>query len=140
MAWVLPKHLDINLLLNRTWFTPLEDRPAGGRLDSRASHRRHRHRGLPGRRREFRTDAGARRAFGEDLERAKACGDWFRRVRPYLDGAQPYADVAIVLGTPGQDGPGLPSDNLLWKRSQVKRQGAWAAVALGNALAHRRGL
>lgn len=27
MAWVLPKPLDINLLLNRTWFTPLDDAP-----------------------------------------------------------------------------------------------------------------
>ena len=27
MAWVLPKPLEINLLLNSTWFTPMEDTP-----------------------------------------------------------------------------------------------------------------
>jgi CheY-like chemotaxis protein len=37
--------------------------------------------------------------FGEDLLRAKTIGAWFRNVRPWLIGAQPAADVAIVHGS-----------------------------------------
>jgi len=47
--------------------------------------------------------------FGQDLQQAKAAAAWFRRVQPLLKDAQPYADVAIVLGTPAVDGPGLPA-------------------------------
>jgi hypothetical protein len=59
-------------------------------------------------------------------------------VKPYVDGAQPYADVAIVVGTPAAGGPGLPAANRLWSRYEGRPQGAWqSAVAISDALSRR---
>ena len=54
--------------------------------------------------------------FGEDLDRAKAIGAWFKKIEHTLKGAQPYADVAVILGSPAKDGPGFDGGNTLWKR------------------------
>ena len=108
MAWVLPKPLDINLLLNRSWFTPLEDAPPPAHLTAKQAIAATAIAVCQGAGSTLALTPGHAGVFGEDLQRAKAVGAWFRQVKPYLDGAEPYADVAIVLGTPCAGGPGLP--------------------------------
>ena len=135
MAWVLPKPLDINFKLGSSWFTPLEDVPPPSHLTDKQA--------IAGTAITVCQGAGVHWAltpdhsgtFGEDLERAKAAGAWFRQVKPYVKDAQPYADVAIVVGTPAAGGPGLPGANPFWNRYQGIRQGAWqSAVAISDAL------
>lgn len=141
MAWVLPKPLDVNLLLNRSWFTPLEDAPPGSHLTEKQAVAAAAIVVCQGAGINLALTPGHSGVFGEDLQRAKAIGAWFRRVKPHLDGAEPYADVAVVLGAPAAGGPGLPVANAFWKRYQGRSQGAWqAAVAISDALARRGAL
>ena len=115
MAWVLPKPLEINLLLNSTWFTPLEDTPPAAKYTQKQAIAATAIAVCQGASIHFALTPGHSGVFGEDLEQAKVIGDWFRQVLPVLQDAQPYADVAIVLGTPGADSPGMPS--AAWNRA-----------------------
>lgn len=136
MAWVLPKPLDINLLLNSSWFTPLEDTPPPTHLTDKQAIAAAAIAVCQGAGINLALTPGHAGTFGDDLRQAKAIGAWFRQVKPYLEDAQPSADVAIVLGTPAAGGPGLPVANPFWKRNQGRQQGAWqAAMAVSNALA-----
>ncbi len=138
MAWVLPKPLDINLLLTSSWFTPLEDTPPPSHLTEKQAIAGTAIAVCQGAGVCWALTPGHSGVFGEDLERAKAVGAWFRPVKPYVDGAQPYADIAIVVGTPAAGGPGLPAANRLWSRYEGRPQGAWqSAVAIGDALLQR---
>ncbi len=122
MARVLPKPLEINLLLNSTWFTPMDDTPPPPKYTAKQVVAATAIAVCQGASVHFAVTPGHSGVFGEDLEQAKAAGAWFRRVRPLLKGAQPYADVAVVLGAPAADGPGLPAQ-------------AWSqAVALSDVL------
>lgn len=135
MAWVLPKPLDINFLINSSWFTPLEDAPPPPGWTRKQVIAATAIVVCQGASVNFALTPGHSGVFGEDLQLAKAAGAWFRQVRPWLENAQPYADVAIVMGTPSADGPGLPTGNSFWRRYKAKSQGAWTqAVALGDAL------
>lgn len=138
MAWVLPKPLDINFKLGSSWFTPLEDVPPPSHLTDKQA--------IAGTAIAVCQGAGVHWAltpdhsgtFGEDLERAKAAGAWFNQVKPYVQDAQPYADVAIVVGSPAARGPGLPGANPFWNRYQGIQRGAWqSAVAISDALLRR---
>ena len=96
MAWALPKPLDINLLLNSTWFTPRDDSPPPSHLTAEQALAATAIAVCQGASVNLALTPGHGGTFGEDLQRAKAVGDWFRRVRPWLEEAQPYADVGIV--------------------------------------------
>lgn len=109
MAWVLPKPLEINLLLNSTWFTPLGDTPPPPKYTQKQVIAATAIAVCQGASVHFALTPGHSGVFGEDLQQAQAAGSWFRQVQPCFKDAQPYADVAIVLGTPALDGPGLPA-------------------------------
>ena len=98
MAWALPKPLDINLLLNSSWFTPLEDAPPPASLTVEQAIAATAIAVCQGAGVNFALTPGHDGRFGEDLQRAKAVGAWFRKVEPWLEDAQPAADVAIVHG------------------------------------------
>lgn len=135
MAWVLPKPLDINFKLGSSWFTPLEDTPPPSHLTDKQAIAGSAIVVCQGAGVHWALTPGHSGVFGEDLERAKAAGAWFRQVKPYVTDAQPYADVAIVVGTPAAGGPGLPGANPFWNRYQGIQQGAWqSAVAISDAL------
>jgi len=115
MAWVLPKPLEINLLLNSSWFTPMDDAPPPPKYTQKQVIAATAIAVCQGASVHFALTPGHSGVFGQDLQQAKAAGAWFRRVQPFLKDAQPYADVAIVLGTPAADGPGLPAN--AWGRA-----------------------
>ena len=122
MAWVLPKPLEINLLLNSSWFTPMSDTPPPPNWTEKQVIAATAIAVCQGASVHFAITPGHSGVFGQDLQLAKAAGAWFRRVQSLLKDAQPYSDVAIVLGAPAVDGPGLPDH-------------AWSqAIALSDAL------
>jgi len=138
MAWVLPKPLDINLLLNSSWFTPLADAPPPTHLTRKQAIAATAIAVCQGAGVNLALTPDHSGVFGEDLQRAKAIGAWFRQVKPVLEEAEPYADVAIVLGTPCVGSQGLPGADLFWKRYHGRPGGAWQrAVAASRALACR---
>jgi hypothetical protein len=98
MAWALPKSLDINLLLNRSWFTPLEDAPPPAAYSVEQAIAAAAIAVCQGAGVNLALTPGHNGKYGEDLQRAKAVGAWFRSVRTWLTDAQPAADVAIVHG------------------------------------------
>ncbi|MCX6927809.1 MAG: alpha-L-fucosidase [Verrucomicrobia bacterium] len=102
MAWALPKPLDINLLLASSWFTPLEDAPPPASLTVEQAVAATAIAVCQGAGVNFALTPGHDGNFGEDLQRAKAVGAWFRKIQPWLEGAQPAAEVGIVHG-PGAD-------------------------------------
>ncbi|MBM3891289.1 MAG: hypothetical protein FJ388_19425, partial [Verrucomicrobia bacterium] len=98
MAWALPKPLDINLLLVSSWFTPLEDTPPPASLTVEQAVAATAIAVCQGAGVNFALTPGHDGRFGEDVRRAKAVGAWFRKIQPWLDGAQPAAEVGIVHG------------------------------------------
>ena len=98
MAWALPKPLDINLLLVSSWFTPLEDTPPPASLSVEQAIAATAIAVCQGAGVNFALTPGHDGTFGEDLQRAKAVGAWFREIRPWLEDAQPAAEVAVVHG------------------------------------------
>ena len=136
MAWVLPRPLDINLLLNSSWFTPLTDAPPPSHLTPKQAIAATAIAVCQGAGVNWAITPGHAGTFGQDLQRAQAAGAWFRTVKPYVQGARPYADAAIVLGVQQTGCPGLPHGNPFW--SPGRAGGAWQqALALGDALARR---
>ena len=137
MAWVLPKPLDINLLLNSSWFTPLTDSPPPAKYTKKQAVAATAIAVCQGAGVQWALTPGHSGTFGQDLQLAKAVGAWFLKVKPYVRDAQPYADVAVVLAAPAA-GAGLPRANPFWKRSGGGGGGAWAsAIAMSDALAAR---
>lgn len=98
MAWALPKPLDINLLMNKSWFAPLEDVPPPPSFTVQQAIAATAIAVCQGAGVNFALTPGHDGRFGEDLERAKAVGAWFRTIAPWLSGAEPAADVGIVCG------------------------------------------
>ena len=98
MAWALPKPLDINLLLVSSWFAPLEDTPPPASLTVAQAIAATAIVVCQGAGVNFALTPGHDGRFGEDVQRAKAVGAWFRKLQPWLEGAQPAADVGIVHG------------------------------------------
>ena len=138
MAWVLPKPLDVNFKLGSSWFTPLEDAPPPSHLTEKQAIAGTAIAVCQGAGVSWALTPGHSGTFGEDVQRAKAVGRWFRRVKPCLDGARPYADVAVVLGTPAAGGPGLPAANPFWPRYQGRRLSAWqSAIGISKALSRQ---
>jgi hypothetical protein len=139
-AWVLPKPIEIGMLLSKSWFTPLEDVAPPASMSEAGAIAATAIAVCQGANVYFALTPSHVGLFGEDLQRAKAVGAWFKKVQPLLGEARPYADVGIVLGTPSADGPGLPGGNPFWRQQLVKSLGAWKqAVAMSDDLA-RSGL
>jgi hypothetical protein len=136
MAWVLPKPLDICLLLNRSWFTPLDDAALPACLTRKQAIATTAIAVCQGAGVNLALTPGHSGVFGEDLKRAKAVGAWFRQVKPYVENARPHADVAIILGTPAADAPGLPAAGAMWTQYRGRQQHAWqGTLATSDALA-----
>jgi hypothetical protein len=98
MAWALPKHLDVNLLLNSSWFTPLDDTPPHAAYSDEGAIAATAIAICQGAGVNLALTPGHAGTFGEDLRRAKTVGTWFRKVQPWVTDSQPAADVAIVYG------------------------------------------
>lgn len=98
MAWALPKPLEINLLLAGSWFTPLDDKPPPASLTVEQAIAATAIAVCQGAGVNVALTPGHDGTFGEDLQRARAVGAWFRKVQPWLEDAQPAADVAVVYG------------------------------------------
>jgi hypothetical protein len=52
--------------------------------------------------------------MGEGMEGVKAAGSWYGKVKSYLQDAEMYGNIGIVLGTPSVEGKGLPVRNGFW--------------------------
>ncbi|NUQ61282.1 MAG: alpha-L-fucosidase [Pirellulales bacterium] len=98
IAWALPMHLDINLLLNSSWFAPLEDSPPPAAYSDAQAIAATAIAVCQGAGVNLALTPGHDGRFGEDLQRAKAVGSWFRTVEPWIVAAQPAAEAAIVHG------------------------------------------
>jgi hypothetical protein len=134
-AWVNPKPIEIGLLLCSSWFTPLEDEAPPASMTPCQAIAAAAIALCQGASVYMALTPDHSGVFGEDLQRAKAVGQWFKRTRPVLEGAEPRADVGIVLGTPAPDGPGLPGRNLLWKWYDARQRSAWdEALAISDVL------
>ncbi len=116
MAWVSDMPVDVGLLLNQVWFVT-KDKPAQPASVTRP--------GAiavaavtvcQGASLFMALTPGHSGKFGEDLDRAKAIGGWFKKVEHTLKGAQPFADVGVILGAVAKDGPGFAGGNTFWKR------------------------
>ncbi|MBM4050912.1 MAG: discoidin domain-containing protein, partial [Planctomycetes bacterium] len=98
MAWAMPKPLEIGFILNSTWFTPLEDKPPPARPTDAQAIAGAAIALCQGANVYLALTPGHAGEFGEDLQRAKAIGAWYRQTQSWLENAQPYADVGILLG------------------------------------------
>lgn len=140
MAWVLSKPMEIGLLLCSSWFTPLEDEPPPASMTPKQAIAAAAVAVCQGASVYMALAPGHSGTFGEDLQRAKSVGDWFRKTEPWLKNARPYADVAIVLGTPSVGGPSLAGRNTLWEwYDAAQRSTLDEAFAMGQVL-ERRGV
>lgn len=138
MAWVLPRPLEIGLLLNSSWFTPMEGAPPRSHMSDRAAIATTAITVCQGAAVNWALTPGHGGALGQDLQRARSAGAWFARVKPFVQGAEPYADVAIVLGVQETGCPGLPKASPFWPGAP--RRGAWdQALAIADQL-QRRGV
>ena len=140
MAWVLPKPLDINLLLNSSWFIPLEGPAPPANWTEKQAVAASAIVVCQGAGVHWALTPDHSGVFGDDLKHAKLVGKWYRKVKSLLEGAQPYADVAIVLGTPAPGGPGLPAANQLWKVYQGRTSDAWREALTVADLLERQGV
>lgn len=136
MAWVNRKPTEIGLLLCGSWFTPMVDEPPPASMTEKQAIAAAAIAVCQGASVYMALTPSHSGVFGEDLGRAKAVGAWFNTVRPVLENARPCADVAIVLGAPSVDGPGLAGTNTLWKWYDARQRSAWdEAVGIGDRLA-----
>jgi len=98
LAWMEAKPMEIGLLLNTTWFTPMEDAPPPAAMTARRAIASAAVGLCQGASIYLALTPGHAGSFGGDLEAAKAIGAWFRGVRPLLEGAEPFADAGIAPG------------------------------------------
>jgi hypothetical protein len=115
-AWINPKPVEIGVLLNSSWFTPMEDTPPPLGMSVRRAIATVAIGVCQGATVYMALTPGHSGQFGDDLKAAKAVGAWFKSAEPVLKSAQPYADVGIVLGAPAVAGPGLAGANPFWTR------------------------
>jgi len=135
MAWVNDKPTEIGLLLCSSWFTPMEDEPPPASMTEKQAVAAAAIAVCQGASVYMALTPDHSGVFGEDLQRAKAVGAWFNTVRPVVEDARPYADVAIVLGAPSVDGPSLAAGNTLWTWYDAKQRSVWdEAVAISDRL------
>jgi len=135
-AWVSPQPMEIGLLLNSSWFTPLDDAPRPASMTEKQAVAAAAVALCQGATVYMALAPGHAGTFGDALDRATAIRAWYRANEPALTDARPYADVAIVLGSPAVDGPGLPARNTFWKWYDARQRTAWdEAFAVADALA-----
>ena len=107
MAWVSPKPTEIGLLLCSSWFSPLEGPAPPASMTEPQAVASAAIAVCQGANLYMALTPDHSGRFGEDLQRAKSIGRWYKATEPTLNNARPYADVGIVLGTPGPNSPGL---------------------------------
>ena len=138
MAWVLPKPLDINLLLTSSWFVPLEGPAPPAKWTEKQAIAASAIVVCQGAGVHWALTPDHHGVFGDDLKHAKLVGAWYRKVQGMLEGAQPFGEVGIVLGSPAPGGPGLPATNNFWRLGQRRTLDAWhEAVAITKLLENR---
>lgn len=136
LASLSPQPLEIAIPMSKSLFTPNEDAPPPARVTPKGAVAEAALALCRGVSVALVLTPGHDGSFGADLEAARAVGSWFRKVEPLLKDATPYADAAIILGSPASDGPGLPRANPFWGKGAVKDKGALAgAAAIANGLA-----
>lgn len=70
-------------------------------------------------------------SFGPNLELARHVGEWFRTVRPHLDGIEPYRDVGFLMGNPDfYCSRSLDMPNTHWKSYPLQRMNALDEVVI----------
>ena len=131
LAWTLDKPIEIGLLLNRSWFTPMADAAPPANMTPRQAIASTAVAVCQGASVYFALTPGHGGVFGGDLKVAKAVGAWFRAVQPVLRDARPSAEAGIVLGS-------APADRgVLALQAALARAGVLARpspVAAGHAV------
>jgi len=140
LASVSPKPVEIGTLLSKTQFAPNEDTPPPARTSPKQAIAEAAVAVCQGASVCMTLAPSHAGTFGDDLAAAKAVGAWFRKAEPVLKGAHPHADVAIVLGSPSPDGPGLPLDASMWEHAPAATAGAVDEAALMAIGLERAGL
>jgi len=134
-AWVNPKPVEIGVLLNSSWFTPMEDAPPPLGMSVRRAIATVAVGVCQGATVYLALTPGHSGQLGDDLKAAKAVGAWFKSTEPVLKDAQPYADAGVVLGTPAVDGPGFGGADALWTRFLAAPRGTIdGAIAVSRSL------
>ena len=108
LASLSPKPVEIGILLCKTWFTRNDDAAPPAAKTPRQAVADVAVAACQGASVYLALTPGHAGTFGDDLKAAQAAGAWFRKAQPVLAGAEPVADVAVVLGTPAAEGAGLP--------------------------------
>ena len=71
--------------------------------------------------------------MGEGMEGVKAAGNWYGKLKPYLQDAEMFGNIGIVLGSPSAGGKGLPVKNDFWNKFEYDQISAlFEAVSLCN--------
>ncbi len=125
LAWASPKPVEIGLLLNSSWFTPLGEAAPPACMTPHQAIAATAVAVCQGASVYLALTPGHGGVFGEDLKVAKAVGAWFRTVEPVLRGARPYADVGILLGS--REG-GAAAEEALALQNALTGAGAAARV------------
>jgi hypothetical protein len=136
-AWVFSKPLELGLLVSDSWFVSLEGAGPGPAMTETGA--------VASAAVAFCQGANVYMAMtpsyagpfpDEVVQRTKAIGAWFRKTEPVLTGAEPYADVAIVLGAATTGQRDLPAQNTFWSPFQGNQRTPWEeTVAISRALA-----
>ena len=135
LAWILPKPTEIGLLSCADWYAPLENHALPPRYTIGQTIAATAIGVCQGASIYFALAPDHAGHFGEDLQHASAAGAWFKSIEPVLREARPYADVAIVLGSPSVEGSGLPAANTFWNPYEAKAVDAWTeAVTISTSL------
>ena len=127
LAWTLDKPIEIGLLLNRSWFTPMTDAAPPANMTPRQAIAATAVAVCQGASVYFALTPGHGGVFGGDLKVAQAVGAWFRTVEPILRDARPAAEAGILLGSAPADG------NILALRAALARAGVVARPSPGAA-------
>lgn len=118
---------EVGILLSSSWYVPMDDKappPAMSEDEAVASAAWAWTRGAnvygamtPGHSGVFDPNG--------DVRLLRAAGDWLKVNKRWLEGAAPYADIAVFRGTPSAELREPPSVSDLWKRSfrRAARQG-----------------
>ena len=136
-AWVFSKPLELGLLVSDSWFVSLEGAGPGPAMTEKGA--------IASAAAAFCQGANVYMAMTpsyagpfpkEVVQRTKAIGSWFRKTEPVLAGAEPHADVAIVLGAATTGERDLAAQNTFWSPFQADQRNSWdETVAMSRALA-----
>lgn len=111
--------VEVGMLLSSSWYTPMDDQappPAMSESEALVAAATAWIHGLnvyaaitPGH--------SGRYDLAGDVQRLRVIGHWLQAHHSFLVGAQPYADVGILTGTPAPDVSDIPAFHQLWPSS-----------------------